>query len=65
MVFVTLFCIPPLNLYRGDLGVIYGGGVFLLSPVLPKQLGNALIKSERTAGRQQQMIVTKSSKTLQ
>lgn len=65
MVFVTLFWIPPLSLYRGDLGLMYGAGVFLLPPELPKQLGNALFKIERTAGRQQHMMLTKSSRTLQ
>lgn len=44
---------------------MYGAGVFLLPPELPKQLGNALLRSERTAGRQQHMMLTKISRTLQ
>lgn len=44
---------------------MYGAGALLLSPELPKQLGNALLRSERTAGKQQQMMLTKSSRTLQ
>lgn len=44
---------------------MYGGGVCLLSEELPKQLGNALLRSERTAGMQQQMMLTNSSRTLQ
>ena len=64
-VFVMLFWIPPLSLYRGDLGVMYGGGVFLVSEMLPKQLGNALLRTERTAGMQQHMMLTKISRTLQ
>lgn len=44
---------------------MYGGGVFLVSVELPKQLGNALLRSERTAGMQQQMMLTKISRTLQ
>lgn len=44
---------------------MYGGGVCLLSEELPKQLGNALFRRERTAGMQQQIMLTNSSRTLQ
>jgi hypothetical protein len=39
--------------------------VFLVPEELPKQLGSTLLRSERTAGMQQHMMLTKISSTLQ
>lgn len=41
----------------------YDGAVF--SSVEPKQVGNTRRRSDRTAGRQLQIILTKASSTLQ
>jgi len=75
---VKLFCIPP-ALAEILLLLLFLLLLFLLShdfgtgsdgpadpeTVLPKQLGKMLLSNERKDGRQQQMMLTKASRTLQ
>lgn len=62
-VFVTLFLIPEFGI--GDFDEIrYDcGDVFEADD--PKHVGNTLRRTERMAGRQLQMMLTKASRTLQ
>lgn len=60
---------PAYRCFFGMLPIVYGVGPRLSplssSVVLPKQLGKTLDRRERRAGRQQQMMLTLSSRTLQ